>query len=73
MKTITIKGKKYSAQAIRRAPQTPATGGHSIATLPCGDVHWMPWGDDETHVFNAGGVRRKAPFGAKIAFLTHKP
>lgn len=67
-KTITINGIKLTSFAIRNAAQTPAEGGHNIATTKAGEVHWMDWGG-ETHIFNAGAARRDAAFGTKIAFL----
>ena len=70
-KTITINGIKLTAAAIRRAPQTEATGGHNIATTKAGEIHWMGWGDtDEVHIFNAGAVRRDSAFGTKVVFLS---
>ena len=67
-KTITINGFRLTAFAIRNAAQAKASGGHSIATTKAGEVHWADW-SGETHIFNAGAVRRNAAFGAKIAFL----
>lgn len=66
--TLTVKGIKLTASAIRRARQSEAKGGHNIATTKAGEIHWMDW-DGETHVFNAGAIRRNNNFGAKIAFL----
>jgi len=68
-KTITINGIKLTAFAIRNAEQTPATGGHLIASTKAGEVHWIDW-NGEVHVLNAGSVRKNAAFGAKIAFLS---
>jgi hypothetical protein len=69
-KTITIKGIKLTAAAIRRAPQFKAIGGHSIAETKAGEIHWMDWNDgDEVHIFNAGAVWRNADFGSKVVFL----
>ena len=68
--TITIKGIKLTASAIRKAPQSEAVGGHNIASTKAGEIHWMSWNDgEEVHVFNAGAVRRNAAFGSKVAFL----
>jgi hypothetical protein len=68
MKTITVNRIRLTSSAIRNAPQAEASGGHNIATTKAGEIHWMDW-DGETHIFNAGAVRRNAPFGAKVAFL----